>query len=120
MTTETWPADVPHIPLKDSFQFVTSAPLKSEMTAGNVRMRRQFTVLLTTVKFTIRMTSAQLSTLKTFVADTLGQGSSRFTMDVWGPEGCVEKTCRLSDGTISASPTGGGWLVSLQIDVEGY
>ncbi|MDB5733335.1 MAG: hypothetical protein JWQ03_3230 [Variovorax sp.] len=116
-----WPGTVPHIPLRDSFQFVShQAPLKTEMSSGNVRLRRQFTLRVSIVKFAIRMTSAQLQTLETFVFDTLDQGTQKFTMPVWGPHGCVDKTCQLSDGTFSASPTGGGWNVTLQLNVENY
>lgn len=121
MTLPVWPETVPHAPLTSSAQFVShQAPLKTEMNSGDVRMRKRFTKRISPVQFTIKMTSAQVETLRTFVYDDLSEGSSKFTMPVFGPAGCADKTAQLADGTFNASKTAGGWLVSLQLLVEDF
>ena len=121
MTLPAWPTDtVPHEPLRDTFQLVShQAPLKTEMAGGNTRQRPQYTVQRATVAFVIKMTSAEHVAFRTFVITTINKGTSRFTMPVWGPAGCVSKTCQMTE-PYKATPIAGGWSVSLTLEVEGY
>ena len=121
MTLATWPTDtVPHEPIRSTFQLVShQAPLKSEMAGGNTRQRPQYTVQRATVAFAIKMTSAEHVAFRDFVLTTLNKGTARFTMPVFGPAGCVTKTCLMVE-PYKATPIAGGWSISLTLEVEAY
>lgn len=99
MARPVWPATIPHKPLTtSSIQEPYRGNLESEMNAGNVRSRKQFTAGIGIVDRTIPMTTAQFLEFKAFVRDTLSNGAAEFDMPVWDLVGCPVKRVRLRDG----------------------
>jgi len=119
MALPVWPSSVPHTQLAPSG--VTEphrGVLESEMAAGNVRSRRQFTAVIGVVDMTIRMTTDQFLTFKTFVRDTLSHGAAEFTMPVFDLTGCTERRVRLRNGgKYTATRAGARINVSFSLDV---
>jgi hypothetical protein len=119
MARPVWPVSVPHTPLTSSaIQEPFRGVLESEMTAGNVRTRRQFTTVIGIVDRTIPMTTAQFQTFKAFVRDTLSHGAAEFDMPVWDLTGCSVRRVRLRDGgQYTADRSGSKINVSFSLDV---
>lgn len=73
MAYATWPTTLPQAPLADSTtsaQPVSNA-IRSNTEAGVAKMRRRFTAVATPFNCSIKVTSAQLATLRTFYKTTL-------------------------------------------------
>jgi len=122
----TWPAGLPYQSLRDGYQIpqMGSAPLKSEMQSGKIRMRRQFTVNITTMNWSRDFTAEQLGIFRAFVMNDLGAGTAEFTMPVWNAptQTYVERTVQIDDGLagISESEAGvGRTLVTMVLKVQG-
>lgn len=119
MALPVWPAIVPHTPLAPSgITEPYRGVLESEMNAGNVRARRQFTTVIGVVDLNIRMTTAQFLTFKAFVRDTLSHGAAEFTMPVFDLTGCTNRRVRLRNGgKYTATRAGSRITVSFSLDV---
>jgi len=122
----TWPTGLPYESLRDGYQIPQfgSAPVKSEMQSGKIRMRRQFTVSITTMNWTRDFTAEQLGVFRSFVMNELGAGTAEFTMPVWKAptQAYVEHTVQIDDAMagISESDMGGGrTLVTMVLKVQG-
>ena len=122
MAYPAWPDGVKFKPRRDDYQIAAPhlPPLATDMNAGNVRMRRQFTSAIGQLRYNIQMPQAQFETFKAWERDTLGQGSSRFTVPIYyGSAGWVTKTCWLEKGTYIAVPSkaAGNMEVSFTLNV---
>src|SRR4051812_44971653 len=95
MTLPTWPA-VPYMPDQDSFQPVQRAldPLATAMEGGNLRQRARPGDNVGQLTQTIWMTNAQCDTFIGWVKDVIGNGTGRFTAQVWLGTAYVSKTCQ--------------------------
>ncbi|MDF2809500.1 MAG: hypothetical protein K0S56_531 [Microvirga sp.] len=118
MALPIWPAAVPHDPTSSSISESHRGNLESEMNAGNVRSRRQFTDVIGVVDMTLRLTTTQFATFKAFVRDTLSHGAADFTMPVWDLTGCADRRVRLRNGGKYSARRGGAKIhVSFSLDV---
>jgi len=122
----TWPAGLPYQSLRDGYQIpqMGSAPIKSEMQSGKIRMRRQFTVNITTMNWSRDFTAEQLGVFRSFVLNDLGAGTAEFTMPVWNAptQSYVNRTVQIDDAMagISESEAGvGRTLVTMVLKVQG-
>jgi hypothetical protein len=122
----TWPAGLPYQSLRDGYQIpqLGSAPVKSEMQSGKIRMRRQFTVNITTMNWSRDFTAEQMGVFRSFVMNGLAAGTAEFTMPVWNAstKSYVERTVQIDDAVagIGESDLGAGrTLVTMVLKVQG-
>jgi hypothetical protein len=104
-----------------SYQIAQSGqpPLRTEMNAGNDRMRQRYTKRVGQVSFALVMSAAKVETLKAFVWTTLGGGASQFTMPMRIGGSIVTKTVALTEGTFAATQIGFDfWRVQLTLRVD--
>ncbi|MGJ5000579.1 hypothetical protein ACQR10_04595 [Bradyrhizobium sp. HKCCYLRH2060] len=95
MTLPVWPIAT-YAPQQDSFQPIQRMrdPLATDMEGGNTRQRKRPGDNVGTLTQTIWMTMAEHDTFVDWVKTTLGNGTGRFTMNVWLGSGFVSKTCQ--------------------------
>jgi hypothetical protein len=118
MARPVWPASVPHEPSARTISEPFRKVLESEMTAGNVRSRRQFTTVIGVVDLTIRMTTPEFETFKAFVRDTLSHGAADFDMPISDLTGCTVRRVKLRNGgQYQPSRSGNRIFVSFSLDV---
>lgn len=118
MARPVWPVAVPHVPYSSNVTEPHRGVLESEMQAGNVRARRQATVVIGVMDMTIRMTTAQFEAFKAFVRDTLSHGAAEFDMPVYDLTGCETRRVRLRNGgKYTATRAGARIHVSFSLDV---
>lgn len=118
---ETWPETVPYEPLARSFQADPfRAPNATEMDDGPFRTRPRSTLRVATLRFTIRMSNAELAIFAAWVASDLVQGTLPFSMNVWRRGGYSEKTCRFREPYREDPGHGLRYRVGLVLDVEDY
>lgn len=118
MARPVWPVGVPHEPTSHAIAEPFRGALESEMAAGNVRSRRTATVVIGVVDITIRMTTAEFSTFKAFVRDTLKHGTADFDMPVSDLTGCTVRRVKLRNkGQYTAQRVGPRIFVSFSLDV---
>jgi len=79
-----WPGSVPYAPRYDAFKVTKpfADPAVNQVEDGPAIQRRWASANWTKLAYEIVVTKAQSDTLHTFLRDTLGHGSSRFTMPV--------------------------------------
>lgn len=121
MANIQWPAGVEYRTLIDGYNLdsPTSPVEKSDMDAGNVRMRRKYTVTLSKETVQIRMkTEAMYELFRIWHRDTLQHGSAKFDMPVWVNGSYQTRTCYMEDGQFTAVPSGLGRLVQFTRNVE--
>jgi hypothetical protein len=86
MTLPTYASTgLPNRPLVDSWEQpdLYQDPIITDMEGGNKRLRRRPGDDVEMIQFEMNFTKAQYATFKAFVRDTLFNGTSRFTMNVW-------------------------------------
>lgn len=85
-------------PLVDSWQLPQPylEPIQTDYDGGNKRLRSQPGDEVQQVQFAILMTNAEYSTFQNFVMNTLGKGTSRFTMRIWDGVAMVSKTVQFA------------------------
>jgi len=122
----TWPAGLPYQSLRDGYQIpqLGSAPVKSEMQSGKIRMRRQFTVNITTMNWSRDFTAEQLGAFRSFVMNDLAAGTADFTMPIWNAptQTYVNRTVQIENAVngISEGEAGvGRTLVTMVLKVQG-
>ena len=121
MPLPSWPGTLPTASVLGSYQIAQSnqPPLRTEMNAGNDRMRQRYTKRVGQVSFALVMSAAKVETLKTFVWTTLGGGSSQFTMPLRIGGSVVTKTVALTEGTFAATQIGFDfWRVQMTLRVD--
>lgn len=107
MPYPSWPTGVKYKPLRSDYSIVAPhlPPLTTDMNGGNTRSRRQFTSAIGQIQVSIQMPDAQFNTFAAWERDTLGHGSSRFTLPIYyRGGGWVTKTCWIEKGSYSARP----------------
>jgi hypothetical protein len=126
MALPVWPAGLPYQGDVNVHKVnnLGLAPLKSPMQSGRTRMRPQFTLQVTAVSWMRDFLPAELVIFRNFVRNTLGQGTSRFTMPVWdgGTRTFPNKTVWINDGLygISEADMVSVTTVSMTLMIEGF
>lgn len=83
MTAPVWPVTVPYESSPDRWSIKpVRAPLKTEMEAGNVRIRRRPGDNLKVMRWGRMLSTAELADFNTFLETTIYGGAGRFTMQV--------------------------------------
>lgn len=120
MTIPAWPTDLPSCPIMDSLRINQTAdgPIRTDMNAGTTRARRRVSLRIAQMSLSLRMTSAQVTTFKTFHEQTLGDGAARFTMPVLFVGGKVTRTVQFADQPSYQMLGGGRWRIDLSLRVE--
>lgn len=115
-----YPAGLPFMPIGWEVPEAARPNLESEMNAGVVRQRRQFTVAIGQVPMTLFMELGQFELWKRFHGDTLGNGAARFEMPVWNGLRVANRTVQIRNGGRYAyRRSGRGMMVSFALDVWG-
>lgn len=93
MTLPTWPISS-YAPQQDSYGPLQRAldPIATDMEGGNTRERSRPGDNVGSLTQTIRMAMADYDTFTAWVKGTLGNGTGRFTMNVWMGSSFVSKT----------------------------
>jgi len=106
MAVPAWPA-VNYVPDLNSISGIKRAldPLATEMEGGNTRLRSRPGDNVATFSQTITMTAAEFDVFVAWVKDTLGNGTSRFSLKVRLGTRFEEKVCQFS-GAPSYRPIG--------------
>ena len=79
MTIAGWPTDLPQELLQAGYNHTTAdVALRTSMDAGPGKVRRRTTQNVQVVKGAMKLTFAQLTTLRTFFDTTLAGGTLRF------------------------------------------
>ncbi|MGJ5163157.1 hypothetical protein [Bradyrhizobium sp. HKCCYLR1051] len=99
MTLPTWPIAT-YMPIQDGFAPIQRMrePISTDMEGGNTRQRSRPGDNVGTLTQTLWITNAEHDTLVAWIKDTLGNGTGRFTMNVWLGTGYVSKTCQFVKG----------------------
>ncbi|MHC2251042.1 hypothetical protein ACVILK_000734 [Bradyrhizobium embrapense] len=99
MALPSWPG-VNSRPQKSGFQIQKRFldPIATDMEGGNTRERPRPGDNVGTVVQTINLTLAEYDTFVAWVRDTLGNGSGRFTANVWLGSSYTSKTCKFANG----------------------
>ena len=95
MALPAWPIAT-YKPDPDSFQPVQRMrdPIATEMEGGNIRQRPRPGVFVGLFTQTIWMTAAEHDAFVAWVKTTLGNGTARFTVNVWLGTSCQSKVCQ--------------------------
>lgn len=118
---EFWPATVPHKPDDDSLKGTGfRPPLATEFDDGNQRRRRSSTKNIARVEMTIDMSNAQFLTFKSWVRDTLVDGTLPFSMPVFTGVDYQDRVCAFAEQYQFAPAGWGRQTVSLSLDIEDY
>lgn len=118
---EAWPVSVQFLPISgtvtaDPFR----APLVTDMEGGNVRRRRTVSKNIATLPMTIHMENDEFLTFKSWVRDTLVDGTLPFTMNVWTGAAYEQRVCSFAKPYQDNPADGFRHDVALQLDVEDY
>lgn len=120
MPVPDWVTDIPTVPyspMLESFSVDSAAlePDSTDMQAGNLRMRNMYSVDIQEESIEISMTETQYQAFLTWVRNTLGRGTSKFTMPV--PKGATfaTKKCQIIQGQNGISRQYFGWFNGLVI-----
>jgi hypothetical protein len=74
-------------------------PIATDMDGGNQRLRTRPGSNVAAMSYPLQpLTEAEWDTLNSFLRDTLNNGASRFTMDVWTGAAYESKTVQLDGG----------------------
>ncbi|MBA5779533.1 hypothetical protein H2509_20575 [Stappia sp. F7233] len=121
MSLPTWPAGVPHQPLRSSWRISRpfNPAVRTEFEAGNDRVRPVGTVQYRQIAQSIRMTDTEFASFDAFVSDDLEKGSKRFRMTVWLGGSFEEKTVQLAgENPFEAQQRNRAVIVSLTLKVQ--
>ena len=109
MTIPAWPASVPYRP--DPGQWSVKpvrAALKTDMEAGNVRIRRRPGDRLQVMQWGRMLSTAEMTDFRTFLDTTTYGGVSRFTMQVTlDGASYVSRVVQIDPETIQIAHAGG-------------
>lgn len=97
MATPTWPVTLP-APRVGGYGYKKVDPhARTQMDAGNRRVRRRFIVTPTDVTLQFRVTRAQLATFETWFADEALEGQAWCTLPLINGQGKTMVRARFSD-----------------------
>lgn len=114
MTSIAWPGSlpIPKIPgLSAQYQ---KAIIRTEMDAGPAKQRQRYTAVPKTFTGTITVKKADMETLDSFFANTLGYGTLRFTMA--DPQSGTACEFRFTDSPAETGNDGGLFDISLPLE----
>lgn len=99
MALPAWPIST-YSPQQDSFQGVQRMlePISTDMEGGNTRERSRPGDNVGSLTQTIRISMADHDTLVAWIKNTIGNGTGRFTMNVWLGSAFVSKVCQFVKG----------------------
>lgn len=122
MTLPVWPSTVPSH-ARDGWQMsqMFVPPDATEMKGGNQRLRGQPGNNVATVNYPLTpLTLAEYATFDTFMRTTLGNGASRWTMNVTIAGAAVNKTVQLDQGKSPTATQEGAFMnVTLPLRIYG-
>lgn len=121
MTIPAWPA-INYKPRRDPWaqNEPYMAPIETDFEAGNTRLRQVASLARLGLAYEIWLQTGlgEPATFKSFVATTLANGTSRFTMSVYQLDGTyATKTCWLKGGTYTMVALGRDMLVRFTLMV---
>jgi hypothetical protein len=95
MALPAWPIAT-YRPDPDSFQPIQRMrdPLATEMEGGNIRQRARPGDNVGTITQTVWISAAEHDAFVAWVKDTLGNGTGRFTANVWLGTAYLNKVCQ--------------------------
>lgn len=120
MAIPSWPAGLPHMPLRSSFRRLElHRPLaRFETEDGPDIVRVRANTRIERLQYVLHFTHAQYLIFRDFVETTLVQGSQRFSMDVpvdgWA---CENRPVYIEGGAVTIEPLGTGWAASFVLSV---
>lgn len=108
MTLPAWPDGVRYAPDLNSISELKRflEPIQTEMEGGNLRQRTRPGDNVGSFSQTIVMPTAQFSTFVAWIKSALGNGTSRFTANVWLGAGFENKVCQFVNGGPTYKPVG--------------
>lgn len=120
MSLPVWPATVQHRPSRPAYRLAEPhvAPIETELEGGAFRRRPRGTVRRQLYAFSWDWLDAEFVQFETFYNVTLGEGSQRFTMQVFAGSAYASRTCQFK-GMYEAVRPGLYWRVTAQIFVFG-
>lgn len=120
MAVPSWPVGVPYAPDLGSVQPLTRLldPIKTEMDGGNVRLRSRPGDNVGQISYSVPMSTAQISNLNSWIKDTIGNGTGRFSMPVWLDNVFVTKVCQFASPPKSQRLGSGRLAMSLSLRVH--
>lgn len=115
MTTPVWPASLPqYFLIRGYAEAARDNVVRSENEIGPAKARRRATAAARPVSGLMIMTQAQLATLRTFLADTIGDGALAFTFPAQSESGTW--LVRLTQA-VEFERIGADWEVSLDLEI---
>jgi hypothetical protein len=98
MAVPAWPDGVPYAPDLNTVQPLVPFldPIKTEMEGGNTRLRSRPGDNVGQIQYSVPMSTAQMGILKDWVKNTIGNGTGRFTLQVWLDNAFVSKVCQFA------------------------
>jgi hypothetical protein len=111
-----WPSTLPQFVLRDGYQSGTGdGRLRSQTDAGIAKLRRRFSAVPRPLSARAHLSASQLEVFKTFVHDTLKEGSLPFQLP--SPEGGDPLIVQFGQNMPTWVPQGVDWIVSLDLAI---
>lgn len=119
MAVPAWPDGVPYAPDLGTAQPASRLldPIKTDMEGGNVRLRSRPGDEVWQVSYSVPMTNAQIVTFNDWVKTTLGNGTARFSLNVWIENSFQNKVCQFAAVPKSQRLGNGRLAVALSLRV---
>jgi hypothetical protein len=121
----SWPAGLPSAVSAQAYGITAygQQPLASQVQSGKIRQRPQFTLRISRLSYGWEFTGAQLATWRSFLRDTLGDGTGEFTMPVWieSASAYQTRTVQIVNGSAGVAEKKQGFnltLVTCSLDVR--
>lgn len=115
MSAPAWPGTLPQKLLRDGFAEESPDNLiVSDMSVGPAKVRRRTTAAVRMIRGTLHMTSAQVSTFRTFVKTTIADRSQPFTFP--DPYGGAALLVRMPT-PYRVSAVGIDWRIDIELEV---
>lgn len=120
MPLPSWPSTVPSAPEREPFAVAQyhRQPVVTEVEDGPTIMRVQSKTRIKQLSYAIRMTTAQLGMLETFLEVDCAQATAHFTMPVIAGETAVTRRCYIDGAAWRSEPLAPDlWRVSFTLCV---
>ena len=110
-----WPASLPQGPFVGHSEGFPDELVRTKMDAGPAKVRRRYTASVIPIEYPIQLTTAQVTTLRTFYYTTLNGGVDTFTHDL--PRTGVAATLRFTAPPKPRVSAVGTWQVVLMLEI---